>query len=727
MPPFWAAGPKEEPSAVLLEDYAEDPDAKPRPAWDRNTLPAAVVKTDPRREREFANRQWPWPDVSKALNLSRTRLHTNAVLACMLWSHALRTGSAAPKCRTSSAARPTSPGRLHPTREARICNHQSERLRRADVGSCRDQESSRSLICDSCCTEKVTAMDLTSALEIRLHEAERRITLLLRSVQFVEELRHLCRKERECEWEAIGSIVVQPPSTPRPASSRPGCAAVAREAAPAAAQVEALEARMAKLEALDFEGRKEVSAVKNAAEALDFRVATLEAMDISSLKVNEAEMMPFPGSMAALRQLQQMPLQQEALGSVLVQAPSTARPASSRPGCAAVAREAAPAAAQVEALEARMAKLEALDFEGRKEVSAVKNAAEALDFRVATLEAMDISSLKAPESEKLLDPGSLATSMQLAEQALQQVSKVSEVSAHLTERQAAMESQSEEFGRALLGLLSDFQVHTAQAEENWAAFEEAVSRRAVHPNEETVLRGSDAFQQRSAPGYTEVDKLQPEGVKGAQVDRSLHHSFRLSRNRAAALHDHVPLLEGANSEDEVPIGLDGFLPKQQIGAQWSDEEKASSVEASSGSEQDDSAPCNVKQPSHAHALTQTERPSEDSETAVPDAESVPVLGLQGCTAVKPKSTDSLALSREDQLERAGMLEETSKWSNVRGPASPPKVDKEMIPAAPSMKSRPVHGPRNAPKSKRRRLALGGGSTAQCTAPSSGGDVVVDFF
>ncbi|CAE7205972.1 unnamed protein product, partial [Symbiodinium microadriaticum] len=100
----------------------------------------------------------------------------------------------AAQLRSAAAARPTSPGRLHPTREARICNHQSERLRRADVGSCRDQESSRSLICDSCCTEKVTAMDLTSALEIRLHEAERRITLLLRSVQFVEELRHLCRK-----------------------------------------------------------------------------------------------------------------------------------------------------------------------------------------------------------------------------------------------------------------------------------------------------------------------------------------------------------------------------------------------------------------------------------------------------------------------------------------------------------------------------------------------------
>ncbi|CAE7360457.1 unnamed protein product [Symbiodinium sp. CCMP2592] len=78
MPPFWAAGPKEEPSAVLLEDYAEDPDAKTRPPpsrssraafaataaprrQDRNTLPAAVVKTDPRREREFANRQWPLP------------------------------------------------------------------------------------------------------------------------------------------------------------------------------------------------------------------------------------------------------------------------------------------------------------------------------------------------------------------------------------------------------------------------------------------------------------------------------------------------------------------------------------------------------------------------------------------------------------------------------------------------------------------------------------------
>lgn len=215
-------------------------------------------------------------------------------------------------------------------------------------------------------------MDLTSALEIRLHEAERRITVLLRNVKFVEEFRHLCRKERECEWETMGSIVVQPPSTPRPASTRPGCAAVAREAAPPAAQVEALEARVAKLEALDFEGRKEVSAVKNTAEALDFRVATLEAMDIS---------------------------------------------------------------------------------------------------------------LKAPETEKLLDPGSLANVTQLAEQALQEVSKVSELSTRLTERQAAMESQSEEFGRGLLGLLSDFQVHSAQAEKNWASFDEALTRRAAHPNE----------------------------------------------------------------------------------------------------------------------------------------------------------------------------------------------------------------------------------------------------
>ncbi|CAE7360468.1 unnamed protein product [Symbiodinium sp. CCMP2592] len=397
----------------------------------------------------------------------------------------------ASQLRSTAAGRPTSPRRLQPTREARICNQQSERLHHADVGSCRDQDSSRSLICDSCCTEKVTAMDLTSALEIRLHEAERRITVLLRNVKFVEEFRHLCRKERherECEWETIGSVVVQPPSTPRPASTRPGCAAVAREAAPAAAQVEALEARVAKLETLDFEGRKEVSAVKNTAEALDFRVATLEAMDIS-LKANDVEMMLFQGSLATLRQLQQMPLQQ-ALGSVRVQAPTTARPASTRPGCAAVAREAAPAAAQVEALEARVAKLETLDFEGRKEVSAVKNTAEALDFRVATLEAMDIS-LKAPETEeKLLDPGSLATLTQLAEQALQEVSKVSELSARLgslqrrlTERQAAMESQSEEFGRALLSLLSDFQVHSAQAEKNWASFEEALSRRAAHPNE----------------------------------------------------------------------------------------------------------------------------------------------------------------------------------------------------------------------------------------------------
>eukprot|EP00439_Symbiodinium_sp_Y106_P008090 s7532_g1.t1 len=249
-------------------------------------------------------------------------------MRCALASQLRSTGD-----RLQTAGRPTSPRRLQPTREARIRNQQSERLRHADVGSCRDQDSSRSLICDSCCTEKVTAMDLTSALEIRLHEAERRITVLLRNVKFVEEFRHLCRKERECEWETMGSIVVQPPSTPRPASTRPGCAAVAREAAPPAAQVEALEARVAKLEALDFEGRKEVSAVKNTAEALDFRVATLEAMDIS---------------------------------------------------------------------------------------------------------------LKAPETEKLLDPGSLANVTQLAEQALQEVSKVSELSTRLTERQAAMESQSED-------------------------------------------------------------------------------------------------------------------------------------------------------------------------------------------------------------------------------------------------------------------------------------------
>ncbi|CAJ1416876.1 unnamed protein product [Effrenium voratum] len=71
MPPFWASQ-KDEPSSVLLDEYAADPQPKPasskRPLFpagapvrredrkDRNTLPAQIVKTDPRREREFANR-----------------------------------------------------------------------------------------------------------------------------------------------------------------------------------------------------------------------------------------------------------------------------------------------------------------------------------------------------------------------------------------------------------------------------------------------------------------------------------------------------------------------------------------------------------------------------------------------------------------------------------------------------------------------------------------------
>ncbi|CAK9075689.1 unnamed protein product [Durusdinium trenchii] len=32
--------------------------------------------------------------------------------------------------------------------------------------------------------------------------------------------------------------------------------------------------------------------------------------------------------------------------------------------------------------------------------------------------------------------------------------------------------------------------------------------------DQTVLRGSTAFHQRSAPGYTDMDDLQPEGAKG---------------------------------------------------------------------------------------------------------------------------------------------------------------------------------------------------------------------
>ncbi|CAL1132695.1 unnamed protein product [Cladocopium goreaui] len=72
MPPFWASQRPDESSAVLLDDYAVDPDQKStsskRPLFpageperakrpqNRNTLPAAVIKTDPRKEREFSNR-----------------------------------------------------------------------------------------------------------------------------------------------------------------------------------------------------------------------------------------------------------------------------------------------------------------------------------------------------------------------------------------------------------------------------------------------------------------------------------------------------------------------------------------------------------------------------------------------------------------------------------------------------------------------------------------------
>eukprot|EP00434_Breviolum_minutum_P039752 symbB.v1.2.035316.t1/scaffold4726.1/size35721/1 len=80
MPPFWASQKQDESrgAAVLLDEYAADPEpqrsstssSKKRPLFpagapklpkrdpeNRNTLPAAVVKTDPRREREFSNRR----------------------------------------------------------------------------------------------------------------------------------------------------------------------------------------------------------------------------------------------------------------------------------------------------------------------------------------------------------------------------------------------------------------------------------------------------------------------------------------------------------------------------------------------------------------------------------------------------------------------------------------------------------------------------------------------
>ncbi|CAK9058177.1 unnamed protein product, partial [Durusdinium trenchii] len=68
------------------------------------------------------------------------------------------------------------------SREARAAAQQLHRFRHASVGSCRPHEYPELV---------VAALDVASVLEERLADAEQRLSQLLRSVEFLEELREL--------------------------------------------------------------------------------------------------------------------------------------------------------------------------------------------------------------------------------------------------------------------------------------------------------------------------------------------------------------------------------------------------------------------------------------------------------------------------------------------------------------------------------------------------------
>ncbi|CAE7307964.1 unnamed protein product [Symbiodinium natans] len=299
-----------------------------------------------------------------------------------------------------SPARTASPWSPNRDREARISARQYQRLRHADVSSGGQREH----------FELTTAMDLTSALELRLYEAEQRICALLRDVEYVEEFRQLFHEARERQAE--GCLVVRPPSAPRPATTRtrPWTVPVAREeAASSMVRVEAVEARVAKLEALDLDGLKEVSTMKAAAEALDVRVASLEAAAADFDGHKEMERVLARESLATSTHLAELALQQDDMELQLESIRFTA------PLC----------------------------------------------------------------TQKRRWPKQATQAEEKAFAQASEVSEIAEQAQSLTRRQDAMESQFEEFGRALLGLLSDFQVHAALAEQHWG-FQEASQRQASH-------------------------------------------------------------------------------------------------------------------------------------------------------------------------------------------------------------------------------------------------------
>jgi len=159
---------------------------------------------------------------------------------------------------------------------------------------------------------------------------------------------------------------------------------------------------------------------------------------------------------------------------VVARPPSAPRPAWVRPTQSAagpIPKEEIPSPANpVDALEARLAKLEALDFEGLSKVKDLECAVaqERLETSTQLVQLTTMLNSQQEEMAKQLESmestlwPKLAAETEKATAA--EVSKVAEIAAKINTRQTSMESQFEEFGRTLLGLLSDVQVHTAQTE-----------------------------------------------------------------------------------------------------------------------------------------------------------------------------------------------------------------------------------------------------------------------
>jgi len=122
---------------------------------------------------------------------------------------------------------------LKSPREARVFSRQCQRFRHANLASGHPHEYPELV---------VAALDLASALEERLAEAEFRLSELTQNVEFLEEFRELFRaRDLSC---APG--VLRPPATPKPATARPASHFVSQEAF---SQSTALEARLSWLEA----------------------------------------------------------------------------------------------------------------------------------------------------------------------------------------------------------------------------------------------------------------------------------------------------------------------------------------------------------------------------------------------------------------------------------------------------------------------------------------------